>query len=130
MPSKDIKKALNMRKRIKKAKPKFKRQELGRQPLLKDTWRRPRGRHSKLRVGEKARGKKPSIGYGSPKNVRGLNRQGYKEILVSNIKELEDINPKEEMIIISGKVGRKKRFEILETATKMGIKVSNYNGPL
>ena len=125
MVSKEIKQILNIRKKIKKAKPKFKRQELGRQPLLKDTWRRPRGRHSKLRVGEKARGKKPSIGYGSPSAVKGLNRHGYKEVVVSNIKDLEKLNTKEEMGIISATVGKKKRFEMLEFANEKSIKISN-----
>lgn len=125
MVSKEVKQKLILRKKIKKAKPRFKRQELGRQPLLKDTWRRPRGRHSKIRMHEKARGKRPSIGYSSPSAVRGLNRHGYREVIVANPDQLGMINPREEMIIISSTVGKKKRFEIMETASKRGIKVSN-----
>jgi large subunit ribosomal protein L32e len=125
MVTKEIKQKLGLRKKVKKAKPTFKRQELGRQPMLKDTWRRPRGRHSKLRVGEKARGKKPSIGYSSPSEVRGLNRNGLKEVIVSNVNQIEKINPKEEMGIISGTVGKKKRFEMLEFAKEKNIKLSN-----
>ena len=123
--TKEIRQRLNVRKKIKKAKPRFKRQELGRQPLLKDTWRRPRGRHSKLRMSEKARGKKPTIGFSSPKAVRGLNRHGYREVIVSNPSQLETINHREEVIIISGTVGKKKRFEIMEAANKKNLKVSN-----
>ena len=125
MVSKETKSALKQRKKVKKAKPKFKRQELGRQPMLKDTWRRPRGRHSKIRMDEKARGKKPSIGYGSPAAARGLNRKGYREVIVATPKQLETINPHEEMIIISSTVGKKKRFEILELANEKKLKVVN-----
>ena len=125
MVSKEIKQALKQRKKVKKAKPKFKRQELGRQPMLKDTWRSPRGRHSKLRMAEKARGKKPSIGYSSPTAARGLNRKGYREVLVANPKQLETINPHEEIAVISATVGKKKRFEILELANEKKLKVFN-----
>ena len=125
MVIKGTKQLLGLRKKIKKAKPRFKRQELGRQPLLKDTWRRPRGRHSKLRIREKARGKRPSIGFRSPKAVHGLNRKGFREVIVSNPSQLENINPREEMIIISGTVGKKKRFEIMEAANKRDLKVTN-----
>ena len=79
----------------------------------------------KLRKHEKAKGALPKPGYGSPSDVRGLNREGYKEILIRNTKDLERINPKEEITIIAKGVGKKKRLEILELAGKNNIKVGN-----
>jgi large subunit ribosomal protein L32e len=117
---------LKARKSIKKKKPKFKRQEWFRKKSLKKKWRKPRGIHSKLRRQEKAKGSLPKPGYGSPLVVRGLNREGYREVVVRNVKDLEKVNPKEDVAVISKTVGRKKKFEILENAKKTNIKVSNY----
>ena len=125
MVTKETRHMLKVRKRVKSAKPKFKRQELGRQPLLKDTWRKPKGRHSKMRMHEKARGRLPSKGYSSPSEVRGLNRLGYREVVVHNIEEISGLNPREEMAVISAGVGKKKRFGILEAAKEKSVKVTN-----
>ncbi len=120
-----LKRDLKERKRSKQARPAFKRQEQDFQKILKKGWRRPRGRHSKLRVHEKGRGGLPSPGYGSPKSVRGLNRLGYREVVVSNPRDLEGINPKEEMGVISSGVGGKKRAEIVTAAKERKIMISN-----
>ncbi len=117
---------MNLRKKIKKKKPKFRRQEWFRKKPLGEKWRKPRGLHSKLRRHEKAKGSLPKPGYGSPSDVRGLNREGYREVLVRNAKDIEKINPKEEIAIIASGVGKKKRLEILEFAGKKNIKVGNY----
>lgn len=45
---------LKLRKRMKRKKPTFRRQESAKHVRLKGTWRRPRGRHSKLRKTRKA----------------------------------------------------------------------------
>ena len=68
--------------------PRFKRQELWAQATLKDTWRRPRGKHSKMRKQERGRGRIPKPGYGSPAAVKGLNRQGFREVRVFNVSEM------------------------------------------
>ncbi len=117
---------LKLREKIKGKKPKFRRQEWFRKKSLGEKWRKPRGIHSKLRRREKARGALPDPGYGSPSLVRGLNREGYREVLVRNVKDLEKIDPKEEIAIIASGVGREKRLEILEHAEKNNIKVGNY----
>ncbi len=116
---------LRTRKVQKKSKPDFRRQEGWKGGKLDNRWRKPKGRHSKLRLREKARGKVVSIGYGSPADVRGLNRQGYREVRVSSVNELGKLDPKEEMAVISSTVGRKKREELLKLATEKKIHVSN-----
>lgn len=116
---------LELRKKIKKKKPTFRRQEWFRKKAVGVKWRKPRGIHSKLREHEKARGSLPRPGYGSPSAVRGLNRQGYTEVLVRNLNDLGKIDPKEEIAIIARGVGKKKRLELLEFAVKNNIKVGN-----
>lgn len=116
---------LKARKALKSRKPAFKRQEGFRHVKLKDSWRRPRGKHSKLRKQEKARGSIPKAGYGSPSDVRGLNRMGYREVRVSTLKELEAIDPKEEMAVISGTVGKKRREELVKAASERKLHISN-----
>jgi large subunit ribosomal protein L32e len=127
MVSKEVKSKLKLRKRIKKAKPDFMRQETFRQPSLRKRWKRPKGKQSKLRMREKARGKLVSPGYGSPKEARGLNRKGYREVLVSNPGQVGSVNAKEEMIVISSTVSRKKRLEIMKAAEEKKAKISNLN---
>jgi len=126
MPAeKRLAKLLRIRKKMKKKKPEFKRQEGYRYKRLKGAWRKPRGRHSKLRKSEKARGKKPSVGYRSPAAVRGLTKQGYKPVLVSNKHDLGKMDREKEAIVISSDVGKKKKMEIILEAEKMQIKILN-----
>ncbi|HDD46055.1 MAG TPA: 50S ribosomal protein L32e [Candidatus Aenigmarchaeota archaeon] len=117
--------ALVKRREIKKKKPRFKRQEWHRHKRLEEKWRRPKGNSSKLRKRIKGRGKLPSIGYSSPKEVKGLNRNGFREVIIKNINDLEKIDPSREVGKIASSVGKKKRFEIEEKAIKMGIKIVN-----
>jgi large subunit ribosomal protein L32e len=123
--SKSKAKMLKVRTKKKSKKPDFKRQEGYRYKRLDDSWRRPRGRHSKLRKSEKARGKKPSIGYSSPASVRGLTKQGYEPVLVSNKSDLEMIDPEKHIAVIRSPVGKKKRMEIIAAAEEKKIKMLN-----
>jgi len=116
---------LNLRKRLKRRKPEFKRQELHAQKMLKRTWRKPRGKHSKLRKHERARGRLPSPGYSSPKAVKGKDPLGFKPVRVFRPEDLENIDPKEERAIIAAGVGRKKRFEISRKAEELKVKLKN-----
>ncbi|NOZ81575.1 MAG: 50S ribosomal protein L32e [Candidatus Micrarchaeota archaeon] len=116
---------LKIRKILKSRKPKFLRQNWFRLKRLGEKWRRPKGRHSKLRRSFKAKGFKPDPGYGSPREVRGLHPCGLKEVLVFRPQDLEKINPEKECARISAKVGKKKRMEILKKAEELKIKVLN-----
>jgi len=105
--------------------PRFRRQEIHAQKILKDSWRKPKGRHSKMRKQERGRGRIPKPGYGSPAAVRGLDRQGFRNVRISNAKELGGLNPEREKAVIASGVGRRKRLEILKRAEEKGIAVSN-----
>ncbi|GAB6136103.1 50S ribosomal protein L32e [Thermococcus sp. 21S9] len=118
---------LRVRARLKRKKPKFLRQEWWRYPKFKNNpkWRRPKGIDSKMRLKKKGKPRSPSIGWSSPKAVRGLHPSGYEEVLVHNVKELEAIDPTRQAARIAGTVGARKRELIIARAKELGIKVLN-----
>jgi large subunit ribosomal protein L32e len=103
----------------------FKRDGAGKKKQLSESWRRPRGLHSKKRKQKKAKGPLPNPGYGSPVAVRGMHPSGYHEVRVFTPKELEGLNPSEDAIRIGASVGNKKRQVIQEQALSAGLKVLN-----
>ena len=124
MKAENKKSVLKLRKRQKRKKPVFKRQE-SKMKKLKKGWRKPKGKHSKMRMYEKARGPHPSTGYSSPRSVRGMTRSGLKPIHVSNPSQLAKLDAKNEIAIIAASVGKAKRIQIIEQAKKLGVKVMN-----
>ena len=118
---------LRIRAKLKRKKPRFLRQEWWRYPKFKNNpkWRRPKGIDSKMRLKKKGKPRSPSIGWSSPRLVRGLHPSGYEEVLVHNVKELEAIDPSRQVARIAGTVGKKKRLMIIERAKELGIKVLN-----
>jgi large subunit ribosomal protein L32e len=117
-------KLLELRRLIKKKKPVFLRQEAHVRAKLKDKWRQPKGLHSKMRRKLKSYRKMPSTGYCSPKAVRGLHRTGLREVRVLNVSDLKDLNPKTDGVVI-GRVGKKKRLEILKKAIELKLSLLN-----
>jgi large subunit ribosomal protein L32e len=106
-------------------KKKFKRQEYARYKKLGIKWRRPRGKTSKMRRYEAGKPAMPAIGYGSPKIERGLHPSGFKDVLVRNMSELENLDPDTEAGRISASVGKKKKEIMLTKASELGIKILN-----
>jgi large subunit ribosomal protein L32e len=118
---------LKIRAQLKRKKPRFLRQEWWRYPKFKNNpkWRRPKGIDSKMRLKKKGKARSPSIGWSSPRAVRGLHPSGYEEVLVHNVKELETIDPARQAARIAGAVGARKREMILARAKELGVKVLN-----
>lgn len=123
--SSDFKKLLNLRKKIKDKTPEFNRQESFRYKRLKKGWRNPRGLHSKMRMNFKYRPDVARTGFRAPKKVRGLHPSGFEEIMVYNIDDVENIDPKTQAARISGKIGTKKRFKIIKKAEELDIRILN-----
>lgn len=90
----------------------------------KAKYRKPTGRDNKMR--EKRRGYAPvvSIGYRSEKNTRGLVKD-MTPVVVMNESDLTKINTKE--IGFVGKVGQKKRIEIVRKAKELKLILKNIN---
>ena len=118
---------LEVRKQTKKKKPTFRRQQTNQFAKFKnsDSWRRPKGPQSKMRLGRKGHRSMPEVGFGSPKEVRGLNKDGKLEVVVYNVEDLKTVDTKIAVAIIGRTVGGKKRLQILEEAKKTKITIGN-----
>jgi large subunit ribosomal protein L32e len=122
---KGLKHDLQIRRTIKRKTPHFKQQEWFRYKRISESWRKPRGMHSKMRKHKGYRPNVVSIGYGSPSKARNLHPSGFEEIMVYNPKDLEKINPKSQAARVGHSVGTRKRLEIEKVAEKKGIRVLN-----
>jgi ribosomal protein L32E len=100
------------------------RSRLGRKRKKIQTWRRATGRHNKVRLKRKGYPIKVMIGFRTPSVERDLI-QDTKPIKVMNVKELSKVGKGQSAII--GKVGNKKRLEILKAAKEKKIIVANLN---
>ena len=123
--SKKVKIDLSKRIRISHKRPNFRRQNWFRYKRLGQKWRRPRGIHSKMRRHFKYRIPVVQVGFRGPASVRGLHPSGFEEVLVYNVKNIENVNPKTQSIRISSKVGDKKRETMVKKADEMNIRVFN-----
>lgn len=105
--------------------PNFIRQQGRQYKRLGTHWRRPRGIHSKMRKGKRYRRPRAKVGYGTPEKVRGLHPSGFREVLVHNPREVDDVDAATEAIRIAGTVGGRKRQRIIEKADDSDIRVLN-----
>lgn len=113
--------------RVRKAKEaRFKREGVDKKVTIKDSWRRPRGLHSKQRKLRRAKGAHPDPGYGSPLAVRGMHPCGLKEVRVFNLNDLVGVDATTQAIRIGATVGRKKRELIQNKAAEAKIRILNW----
>jgi len=102
---------MKLRRDRKRKKPTFHRQEYTRRAGLSKGWRAPKGKDSKMRKGRKSRARVPSVGYGSPREVKGFHPSGKREVLITNMKDLEGL---ENVVLrLSRRLGKKKKLEIM-----------------
>jgi large subunit ribosomal protein L32e len=104
----------------------FKREGVDKKVTIKDSWRRPRGLHSKQRKLRRAKGAHPDPGYGSPLAVRGMHPCGLKEVRVFNLNDLAGVDAATQAIRIGATVGRKKRELIQNKAAEAKIRILNW----
>ncbi len=115
---------LEIRNKAKAKKPNFLRQDIHKKKKLAPKWRLPRGIDSKVRLQLRGRRAMVKPGYGSPKEVKGLNRAGFKEVLVSNVADLKKVV--EGCIgIVARTVGNKKKLSIVKEAEKNNVSLGN-----
>jgi large subunit ribosomal protein L32e len=120
------KERLSLRQKIDEHRPDFVRQESWRYKRIKISWRKPKGIDNHQRK-QKFRGRPGlvKVGYGSPKDVRGLHPSGFTDNLVHNVDDLQNLNPKTDGVRIAHSVGTKKRLEIVAMATQKKLKIFN-----
>ncbi|MDP3881636.1 MAG: eL32 family ribosomal protein [Nanoarchaeota archaeon] len=92
--------------------------------LLK--WRRPRGKQNKLRLKRTGHPQQPSIGFGTSRSQSGKIRN-LVPMNINNLKDLEKAS-KDNILIISRRIGAKKKLEIIKIAEEKKIQVFNIGG--
>ena len=105
--------------------PRFVREESWRYKRVKESWRSPRGKTSRVRRSKEGWPPVVKIGYARPKAIRGEHPSGLKEIMVWRPKDLEGIDPTTQAARIAHTVGERKRVDILDQAKKSNIRVLN-----
>ena len=85
-------------------------------------WRRPKGRHSKMRKQRKSYPASPTVGYKSSKKSFGKIRN-KNPVLVHNLKELESLSSND--IAILAKIGAKKKLDLIKKAGELKIQIYN-----
>ncbi len=64
-------------------------------------------------------------GYRGPRTVRGLNAQGFREVLIHTENDLQKLDPKREAVRIAHTVGARRRASIVEKAKSLQLTVVN-----
>ncbi len=98
--------------------------KLGVRRKKKQVWRRPTGRDNKMREKRKGKPASVSIGYSTDKKNRGKIKNKI-PFIVSNVSQLENV--KKENIVLIGRVGKKKKIEIVKKAKEMKIEIYKLN---
>jgi len=117
---------LAKRKEVKEHNPDFVRPESWRYKRLQTTWRKPKGiDHHQRKQKSRGRPELVKVGFGGPKDTRGLHPSGYTDNLVFNVSDLDNLNPKTDGVRLGHSVGTKKRKEIVAKAVEKKFKIFN-----
>jgi len=65
------------------------------------------------------------VGYGGPRDAKGLHPSGFTDNLVFNMSDLEKLDPKKDGVRFGHSVGTKKRKEIVAKAVEKKFKIFN-----
>jgi large subunit ribosomal protein L32e len=112
---------------VRKKKPTFARQDSHKKKRINPRWRRSKGLQSKMRLSKKGYRKSPRIGYGSTKNIKNLHPSGLKEVLVSSVEAIKNIQKDEGALI--AKVGLKLKVELIKQAITSKVILLNVPNP-
>lgn len=105
--------------------PRFAREESWRYKRVKEAWRSPRGKTSRVRRSKKGWPPVVKIGYSRARTIRGMHPSGLREVLVWRPDDLKSIDPKVQVARIAHTVGENKRVLIVEEAKKANIRILN-----
>lgn len=120
-----LKKVRNVNKRKNNT---FKRHQHDRKIAVKESWRRPKGIDSRVRRKFKGCGViMANIGYGTDKKLKHVLPNGFKKIVVSNVKDLELLMMHNRTYCgeIAHNVSTRKRKDIVERAAELNIRLTN-----
>jgi len=124
--SDELRAALALRAAQKKATPSFRRTEWFRyKRLSRSGWRKPHGMDNKQRRNYRYRGSLVRIGHGKVNAASGLHPSGFKEVMVHNSGDLDQIDAESQAARVGATVGGRKRETIHSRADELGIRVLN-----
>ncbi|MBT6397907.1 MAG: 50S ribosomal protein L32e [Nitrosopumilus sp.] len=120
------KEKIEKRQEVKGNNPDFVRPESWRYVRLQTNWRKPKGIDHHQRK-QKSRGRPGlvKVGYGGPRDAKGLPPSGFTDNLVYNIADLGKLDPKKDGVRLGHGVGTKKRKEIVIKAVENKFKIFN-----
>lgn len=93
--------------------------KLGKGRKKKQKWKKPTGRHNKMRWKRRGYPSVVSIGYKKDEDSR------KKILVIRNLKDLDSV--KKGYIVVIGNIGKKKKIELLKKAKEKKIKFQNTN---
>ncbi|MSS74093.1 hypothetical protein EXS72_00430 [Candidatus Pacearchaeota archaeon] len=100
--------------------------KLGRNRPKLQKWRAAVGRHNKIRKNRFGYTKSPRIGFKSPREESG-KINGKMPLLISTSKDFSNAT-KENILIISRRIGAKKKIEFIKRAQEMNLTILNVGG--
>jgi len=123
-----VKDHLVLRNALNKRRPKFYKQSSHKKSRIEKKWRKARGSDSKVKIGWRNRQPMVKHGYRGPADVRGLSKDGFNIILVNNLNDLKNVNKTKDIVCI-GRIGQRKKMDIIEDCIKNGLKIMNVKDP-
>jgi large subunit ribosomal protein L32e len=99
--------------------------KLGKNRKKLQKWRGAKGRDNKIRLKRFGYPVAPTVGHKSSKKESG-KINGKKPEIVYNLSDLQEIG--KNSILIIGKIGAKKKLEVLKKATEMKLEILNIGG--
>ena len=116
---------LKLRAEISKRRPAFPRNKSGhRMNLRVSSWRKPKGKHTKLRLHKGSRLPLVKDGFRGPAVVRGVHNSGLQMVLVHNMPQLLALKAGEHTAIIAD-VGQRKKYDLAKKASELNIALVN-----
>ncbi|EEC07042.1 60S ribosomal protein L32, putative, partial [Ixodes scapularis] len=100
--------------------------------LQQPNWRKPKGIDNRVRRRFKGQYLMPNIGYGSNKKTKHILPNGFRKVVVHNMRELEMLMMMNRRYCaeIAHGVSSKKRKILVERAQQLSVRVTNANARL
>ena len=119
-------KSLMAKKReLNRKRPKFKRDGYGKRKRISSEWKRPTGRHNKMKDKKAGHRRMPMPGFRSNRLVRGLHYSGLMPILIKTLSDVARLDRKTQGAIVASSIGGRKKLLILDSLKKANVPVLN-----
>lgn len=117
----------DLKKKLKKKMPSFKRKDNHKKIRLGDSWRKPKGLQNKMRLQVNGHRAIVKNGYRTPRLLRGMSNKGLNICRISCMKDIKALDPKKDAIVVSSKLSIKKLLTLLPKLAEEKFSVLNFN---